>query len=102
MDGRSITQVEHIELTRVILSHSSVSEIDRDGRFITGFADFCDVPDVAVADFIAVFDLHYLVTAAKPSRSVNNLSFVRRRRIDFLPQQLIERIDTGFGFLPIR
>ena len=102
MDGRSITQVEHIELTRVILSHSSVSEIDRDGCFIAGFADFCDVPDVPVADFIAVFDLHYLVTAAKPSRSVNNLSFVRRRRIDFLPQQLIERIDTGFGFLPIR
>ena len=102
MDGRSITQVEHIELTRIILCHSSVSKINRDGRFITDFADFCDVPDVPVADFIAVFDLHHLVTAAKPSGSVNNLSFVRRRRIDFLPQQLIERIDTGFGFLPIR
>ena len=102
MDGRSITQVQHIELTRIILSHSSVSKINRDGCFISGFADFCDVPDVPVADFIAVLDLHHLVTAAKPSGSVNNLSFVRCRRIDFLPQQLIERIDAGFGFLPVR
>ena len=102
MDGRSITQVQHIELTRVILCYPSVSEINRDGRFISGFADFCDIPDVPVADFIAVFDLHHLVTAAKPSGSVNNLSFVRCRRIDFLPQQIVERIDTGFGFLPIR
>ena len=101
MDGRSITQIQHIKLTRVILSHSSVSEINRDGRLVTEFTDFCDIPDVAVTDFIAVFDLHHLIAAAEFSRPVSDLSLVRRRRIDFLPQQLIERIDAGFGFLPV-
>lgn len=90
MDGRCISQVNHIELTGIVLLGATVTEIDNDCRFVSKFEDATDISDISIVDVLEVFDLHDLVAGSKLSLTAGYFLFACLRWIDHLSKQFVK------------
>ena len=102
VNGQRIPEIQHIKILGIVICHPAISEIHADGAIISVSIDPCDIADVTIADVFMIPVLHDLIADTKQPASFGHFLLSRRGGIHFVPQRLIQRIDTRLCFLPER
>ena len=101
VDGGGVGQIQHFKVAAVILGNSAIAEVN--GQYAVGViaGDGCDITDIAIADVLAVFYLHDLVSQTVYPLSVCNLRLFPVLRIELFPKPLVQRIHARLRLLAV-
>ena len=101
MDCGGVSKIQQFKITFLILSHSSVPEINSQHTIAIVSCDGRNVSDIAITDVFTVFCLHDFVPHAVDPISIQNLRLFPVLRVDDALEPVIQRIDTCLRFLPV-